>query len=190
MQGALADLPLNELLERVAARTPAPGGGSAIAMSCAVSAGLVEMAAQFAPAGSPAADVGRRAAELRALALSLAETELDSYLPVLEALRLPESDPARQERLDTARRGAADAPLQIAETGAELAETAAMVARSGSSHLAGDAIAAALLAEGACRAAAELVAINLYGSDDRERRRRAAELARRAAAAREEALGA
>jgi formiminotetrahydrofolate cyclodeaminase len=65
-----------------------------------------------------------------------------------------------------------------------------MVARMGSRHLAGDAIAAALLAEGACRAAAELVAINLYGSDDRERRRRAAELARRAAAAREEALGA
>jgi methenyltetrahydrofolate cyclohydrolase len=36
-----------ELLDRLAARTPAPGGGAAAAWACALAAGLVEMAASF-----------------------------------------------------------------------------------------------------------------------------------------------
>ena len=43
----LADLPLGEVLERVAARTPAPGAGSSLALTCALAAALAEMAARF-----------------------------------------------------------------------------------------------------------------------------------------------
>ena len=56
---------------------------------------------------------------------------------------------------------ASQSPLAIAGVGAELAELAADLARTGNRNLAGDAIAGALLAEAAAQAAARLVAINL-----------------------------
>ena len=187
MEEHLADLSLRELLERFAARTPAPGGGSAVAVTCALAAGLVEMSAAFSQA--PEADqVAARASELRSRALDLAEVELRSYAPVLAALSLPASDPERPQRMATARSSASEAPLRLAETGAELAELASGAARTGSPHVAGDAITAALLAEGACRSAAQLVAINLHGNGDDPRPQRAGELSRHAAAARDAAL--
>lgn len=156
-------------------------------MACALAAGLIEMSVGFGGAGLEPS--GARAHELRERALQLAQLELSTYQPVLEALRLPVSDPEREQRLDKARSSASQAPLEIAEVGAELAELATRAAREGSPHLEGDAVAAALLAEAACRAATLLVAINLRHSPDQERAHRAAELARAAAAARQTALG-
>ncbi len=183
MQGALAELPLSELLERVAARTPAPGAGSTAAMTCALAAGLVQMAARFAPDGSPAAGVAQRAGDLRGIALRLADDDLRAYAPVLEALRLPASEPDRLKRLATARSQASQPPLGVAQAGAEVAELGVIAGRSGSPHLIGDATAGVLLAAAACRAAAELVAINLADAPDDQRRQSAGESAERAAQA-------
>jgi methenyltetrahydrofolate cyclohydrolase len=170
----------------VAAATPAPGGGSASAVACALAAGLVEMAAGFGDAGL--GDAGLRAAQLRERALELATGDLRSYEPVLVAMRLPASDPDRGQRLARARSDASRTPLEIAELAAELATLAARSAREGSPHLDGDATTAVLLAEAACRAAARLVEINLAGADENGRLVRARELAREAASAREQAL--
>jgi methenyltetrahydrofolate cyclohydrolase len=140
------------------------------------------MASAFTPERE---DVARRARELRGRALELADIELHAYEPVLEALRLPRDDPQRAERVDATRAKASESPLEIAEVGAELAEMAAGLARTGNQNLAGDAIAGALLAEASAQAAARLVAINLTeGPAVTE----SANLARRAAAAREAAL--
>ena len=140
------------------------------------------MAAAFTPEREA---VARRAREMRARALELAEIELHAYEPVLEALRLPRDDPQRAERVDAARAKASESPRAIAEVGAEVAELAADLARTGNQNLAGDAIAGALLAEASAQAAARLVAINLTeGRAVTE----SADLARRAAAAREIAL--
>jgi len=140
------------------------------------------MAAAFSPDREEAAG---RARDLQARALELAEIELHAYEPVLEALRLPRDDPRRAERVGAARTGASESPLAIAEVGAELAELAAGLARTGNQNLAGDAIAGALLAEAAAQAAARLVAINLT---DGPAVTEAADLARRALAARSDAL--
>ena len=72
-----ADRPLAELLEAVAAPQPAPGGGCAAAWACALAAGLVEMAATIGEAVDPESmrARGRRAAELRTAALTLAERD-------------------------------------------------------------------------------------------------------------------
>jgi formiminotetrahydrofolate cyclodeaminase len=183
----LADLSLDELLRRFAARTPAPGGGSAAAVACSLAAALVEMAAGFAPRGETGR-AGARAAELRSNALELADRELHSYQPVLDALGLPAEDADRERVLAGARAAASAAPLQIAGIGAELASLAADTAAGGSRHLTGDAVAAVLLAEAACRAAARLVEINLAGEGDDPRLRQASELARQAAASRQSAL--
>jgi methenyltetrahydrofolate cyclohydrolase len=145
------------LLDAVAARTPAPGGGSSAAGTCALAAALAEMAARFA--GDWA--LAHRARELRERALNLAEIELTAYEPVLEALRLPREDPDRAARLAAARTDASQSPLEVAQLGAEVAELAADIAQAGNPNLAGDAIAGALLAEAAAQASARLVEINL-----------------------------
>jgi formiminotetrahydrofolate cyclodeaminase len=185
---ALADRSLGQLLEQVAAESPSPGGGSSCALTCALAAGLVEMAAAFTLSRAEYADrhermaaMRGRAGELRAQALELAESELSVYGAVLDALREPEDAPGRAERLEAALSDAADSPLAVARAGAE-------VARTGNRHLRGDAISGAVLAEGACTAAARLAEINLTGRPGDPRREEAAELPGRALQARLMAL--
>jgi methenyltetrahydrofolate cyclohydrolase len=169
-------------LDAVAARTPAPGGGSATASTCALAAALVEMAARFAGDWGMA----HRVRELRERALELAEIELTAYEPVLGALRTARDDPERPARLAAARTEASQSPLEVAQLGAEVAELGAAIAHAGNPNLAGDAIAGALLAEAAAQASARLVAINLT---DGPMVSQAAEFAGQARAARDRALG-
>jgi formiminotetrahydrofolate cyclodeaminase len=192
---ALADRSLGQLLDQVAAASPSPGGGSSCALACALAAGLVEMAAAFTLSRAEYADrhermtaLHERAGALRAEALALAERELHVYGAVLDALRLPEDEPGRAERLDAALSAAADSPLAVARAAAEVAGLAAEVARTGNRHLRGDAMAGAVLAEAACAAAARLAELNLAGRPGDPRREEAAELPRRGLEARLVAL--
>ena len=163
---------LDAFLAAVAERTPAPGGGAGAGAGCALGAALVEMAARFAGLEEAAA----RASALRAEGLRLADADLEAYVPVLVAQRLPADDPDRAARLRAALSDAADVPLAIAEAAAEVAELAREVARDGKPGLRGDALAGADLAAGATRAAARLVEIDLelLGDDPRRTRARAA----------------
>ena len=156
-----ADRPLGELLDELARRTPVPAGGSAAAWTCALAAGLAEMAAAYGELDA----VGTEARELRTRALELAERDGEAFAPVLEALRLPRSDPDRSSRLTAALSDAAEPPLQIALAAARIAELAAMAAREGSRTVRGDAIAGATLAAGACEAAAGTVEENVGGRE-------------------------
>jgi formiminotetrahydrofolate cyclodeaminase len=165
------DRSLGELLDDLAAQTPAPGGGSAAAWATALAAALVEMAAAFA-GESP-----ERARELRARALELAEQELTAYGPVLEAVRLPKDNPERTDRLAAALSAAAESPLEISRVAAEVAELGEELAADGNVTLKGDANAGAELARAAARAAARLVEINLAASPDDPRLPEARQLA-------------
>jgi methenyltetrahydrofolate cyclohydrolase len=164
-------------LAAVAERTPAPGGGAAAAVGCALGAALAEMAARFAGLEEAAS----RAAALRAAGVGLAEADRTAYAPVLAALRLPAGDPERAGALRAAQSAAADVPLAIAEAAASVAMLARDVAAAGKPGLRGDALAGADLAAGAARAAARLVEINLAGEPDDPRVARAREAVARAA---------
>ncbi len=183
---------VRELLDALAERTPAPGGGAAAACAGAFGAALTEMAARFSLAqgdvGAPMADVLERAGELRARLFELGEVELRAFEPVLAAQRLPRDDPERAARLQSARSAAAQPPFEIAEATAEVAELGAELSRTGNPNLEGDAVAGVLLAEAACRAAARLVEINLPEGEEDHRARWAVDLSRRALAARNQAL--
>ena len=158
---ALADRPLRGVLDELAARQPVPGGGASAAWACALGAGLVEMAAAFGALDA----VGAEARELRARALELAERDGEGYAPVLAAMRMDRSDPARASRLADALSAAAEAPLEIALCAARVAELAALAARDGSPHLRGDAQAGRAIAAGACEAAAGLLEIDVGGRE-------------------------
>ena len=188
----LADRPLAALLDVVAAPDPAPGGGSSAAVAAALAAALLEMSAGIelareSPSEELSGDTPARAAELRRQALALADQDLSSYAPVLDALRLPDGHPERAERLEAALTEASRAPLAIAELGAEAAELAARATAESDPAVRGDALAGTLIAEAATAAAASLVEINLAGRDDADLAR-VREARRRAQEAREDAL--
>jgi methenyltetrahydrofolate cyclohydrolase len=181
----LGERALGSFLDDVAAGTPAPGGGTSAAVTLALGAALVEMSASLAGESESAA----RAGELRAAALELAEAELSSYAPVLEAVRLPHDDPSRAARLEEALLEASRTPLAIVERAAAAAELGAAVAGRTSPSVRGDAVTGVLLAEAAAAAAARLVEINLARQSPAPELERAREAAGRAAGARAEAEG-
>ena len=165
---------LDSFLESVAETTPAPGGGTSAAVTAALAASLVEMSAGLASAG----ETVERARALRAEALKLAEEDLTSYGPVLEA----QTEADRMTALDAA----SEPPAQIVELAAEVAELGLEIAGSASKAVRGDALTGVTLAEAAAAAASRLVEINLGSGPVLERAQRAAE---RASDARESAYG-
>jgi formiminotetrahydrofolate cyclodeaminase len=191
----IADHTLGELLDSLAAQTPAPGGGTAAALAGAAGAGLVEMATRFtlgrddhADRHARMAEIWERAEQLRERLVALAQRELHAYEPVLEALALSHADRDRSGRVRDALSLAADSPLAVAVAAAEVAELGAELTVSGNHRVAGDAITGTLLAEAACRAAGRLVEINLAREPGDRRVSEAAGLASRAASARSRAL--
>jgi formiminotetrahydrofolate cyclodeaminase len=191
----LADRQLKELLSDVAAPTPAPGGGCCAGWTCALAAGLVEMTAAFTLGRSEHEDTHQRMAQiatqagaLREQARELAEQELHAYEPVLAAMRLPADHHDRAAKIDAALGQAAETPLALVRVGAEIAALALEASQTGTRHLRGDALTGLLLAEGACQAAASLVAINLANRPHDARLVELAELTGQAAAARAQGL--
>ncbi len=168
---SLSKQPLEEFLANVAAAEPAPGGGSSAGVTAALAAALVEMAASVP--SSQASDAARsdgaagRAGALRERALRLAQEEMSSYAPVLDA--------RDEHERELALAAASEPPAQIAETAAEVAELGVEVATSASPSVRGDALAGVVLAEAAASAAFRLVEINV-GSGRVFERTRDAEL--------------
>jgi formiminotetrahydrofolate cyclodeaminase len=187
---AIADATVAELLEQLAAKTPAPGGGTAAALAGAAAAALTEMATGFAITRSGAdgermATLRDRASALRARLLELADADLRAYQPVLDALALERGERRRSAALGAALSAAAEVPLEIAAASAEVAELAAAAAHAaGNEQLLGDACVAVIIAEAATHAAAALVELNLERSPEDPRLQAAAALARRATASR------
>lgn len=182
------ELAFEELLDTIAAETPAPGGGSVAAFVTEMAASLAAMAARFARDWDEAAGAVAQAETLRHRAAPLAGEDAVAYENVLTALRMPkELEPEVRNTLigETLSR-AADVPLEIAECAASVAELAAEIAVCGNPNLRGDAAAAAILASSAARVAANLVEINLstVEGDDRVERARAIVKSAEAAAAR------
>jgi len=174
------DQPVRGFLDRLAARTPTPGGGGAAAATGAMAAGLVAMAARFSARQLPeAGDLADEADRLRYMASQLVDMDARAYTRVL-ATRGPE----RKEAL----LGAAMIPLEIAAIGARVAGLAAKVPEAGNPNLRGDAVSGALLATASTRSAAGLVDINVrFGGLDPELSHRAAQAVADAADAAERA---
>jgi len=182
---------LGRFLDQVASKEPAPGGGAAAAVTVAMAAGLVAMAARFAVDHlADATDVVSCAEMLRRRVTPLAQADADAYRDYLAATRLPrEPKPeARRRQIRAALSRAAEVPLTVTEIAADVADLAAVLATRGNPNLRGDAVTAALLAEAGARSAACLVESNVGASD--QRAVRAGKLAHAAAGAARRAMDA
>ena len=179
------DVPVRGFLDQLAARTPAPGGGVAAAVTGAMAAGLVAMAARFSATRLPGAgELADQADELRRRLDQLADMDARAYAAVLDAGRQPGDDGQRRERMREALLGAAHVPLEIAGIGVEVAVMAARLAEAGNPNLRGDAVTGAVLAVASARSAACLVDINVrLGGLEPDLSRRAAQAVADASAA-------
>jgi formiminotetrahydrofolate cyclodeaminase len=183
----LLQVSVTDLLDRLAARQPTPGGGGAAALTVAMAAGLLGMAARFST--EQLIDAAGRAAyadRVRGQVAALAEQDAEAYQAVLAAFALPrepDSDVRRRQIRRTLER-AALVPMEIAEAASGIATEAAQLAERGNPNLRGDAFTAATLAAAAARAAAELVRLNVelgeLGGDLADRAARAAKVAAQA----------
>ena len=183
---SVAGLPVADLQDVLAEAGPGPAGGSAAALAATMAAGLVRLVARVSEGWSDAPGVAAQASALGDRSLALADDDHRVYARALAELAAPGRDAA----LGAALRRAAEVPLQIAETAADVTMLAALAAHEGSETVRGDAWAAAALAEAATASAARLVHVNLATRPDDELSTRADEAARAAVGAREAALSA
>jgi len=163
MTARYVDHSLGEFLDLVAKRQPAPGGGAVAAVTVAVAASLVAMAARYSAdlldGGEALIDDAER---LRAGAANLADDDAEAYGAVIAAWAASRGDErSRRQQVDAALTRAAGVALEVAELGAETARLAGRLAVEGKRDVRGDAATALLLAEAATRAAARLVAVNV-----------------------------
>jgi len=135
---------VGEFLAALGARTPAPASGAATALTAALAAALVELAARFA--GDD--EIATRANVLAARLTQLADEDSEAYAAFMA------------DRNEATRQRIIDVPEEIATSAAEIERLADDVATRVSRAVAGDAEAAAELARAASRVARRLVALN------------------------------
>ena len=175
---------LGDLLDEIGAPTPVPGSGSVAAVVVALAAAVVAMAARISgPVWEEAAGFAAQAETLRLRATRLAQLDAERYEQALSALAAPgDGRPElRDFALGRAVAQAAEPPVEIVEAAFDVAVLAEEIARRGDPTVRADAAAAACVAAGAGRAAAELVAINLTARPGDERVNRMRRLADKAA---------
>ena len=170
---------LSAFLDDLAAETSAPGAGAVAAVSVALGAALVEMAARFSE-GSEAALAA--AGELRSRVAPLAQADGEAYAAFLAARRAGTDDAEPRART-------VEVPLEVAGCAADVAELAALLAERGNPNLRGEAVAAAQAASAGAAIASTLVELNLGEKPDgrldlaRERAASAVAASERAASA-------
>lgn len=174
--GKLARL-AQPFLDAVAAPAATPGGGSVAALAGALAASLGQMVAglsrkkksqaAFADRLSEALDEMRRAGTELAEAI---DRDATSYDAVMTAFKLPQNDAAetksRELAIQTARRGAAEVPLQVAERTVALFERIGQLASIAAASMKSDLEVARLMAAAGAKAALANVEINLDGITD------------------------
>jgi len=163
---------LSSLLDRVAAATPTPGGGTVAAIAGALAACLAAMVAnlsigkkKYAEHAETLASAKRDAERLRGELMALGRRDSEAFDAVLAAGRLPqggaEETAARDQALARAGLEAARVPLATAGACLAAVEVAAVVAKCGNVNAITDAGAAGLLGRAAGEAALLNVEINL-----------------------------
>ena len=144
-------LPL-DFLDAIARETAAPGGGSVSAVTGAMAAGLVEMAARFSHEWDEAAATIEKARVLRERFVELAAADADAFAAFLAAEQAEKAAAlARATRI----------PKEIAEHAEVVGKLADLVAARGNQRLLGDAYAARRLALAVQETAVKLVKLNL-----------------------------
>jgi formiminotetrahydrofolate cyclodeaminase len=167
------DESVRSFLVKLAARSPEPAGGSALALAAASAAALLSLCCDPGdPAnGDPALRAClERSEELRTQIQELIDADVDAYRRVVHCLGLPQHSPTdqrgRRAALDKALLRAGDVPLQVAEAGLSLLELAIDAIGPVRTSVLGDLAAAIHLAEAAVKGSLRNARINARALSD------------------------
>jgi formiminotetrahydrofolate cyclodeaminase len=163
---------VRELLARLAADQPTPGGGAAAALVGALGAALIEMTAnltigrpKYAHAHDQALAMQQQADALRGRLEVLTSADADAYARVSAAYRLPRDTDAdrsaRSAEIQAALEEAARVPLDTAAACVEVVQLAEHAAPVLNASVISDVLVGALLAAAALESAALNVEINV-----------------------------
>jgi len=177
MSERLTDQTIIQFLDALASSSPAPGRGSAAALSGALGAALVSMVCHLTLGKAKYADVQddisalvEKSEALRYLLIDLLEADVEVYTGVSRAYKLPRKTPeakaARTAAIQEALKEAAKVPMQVAEACVQVLDLCTPAAELGNVNAVSDAGVAALLAEAGLRSAALNVIININAIKD------------------------
>ena len=173
----LADNKITEYLDKAAAGTAVPGGGSVAALNAALGAGLTEMVANLTigKKGYEAVEddmkaIADKAAQLRIKLTASIDEDANAYTEVMAAYKLPKTTDAetavRREKIQYAIKQAALVPLEVARNAIAVIELAGEAIRKGNKNAASDGAVAAMNARTGALAAIYNVRINLGSIKD------------------------
>ncbi len=157
---------LGEILAAIAARTPAPGGGAAAALTAAMSAALVQMVVRYS-AGQPDEDLASLE-RLGSDALRLADADARAFATLSRLWKLPRDDARRRAGWAGAVAAAIAAPRGVMQTALDTLKLLDRLSAIANANLRSDVAIAALLAVTSARSAAWNVRVNLPLVDDPE----------------------
>jgi len=171
--------PMIVFLDKLASRSPEPGGGSVSALVGALGAALISMVGNLTLGKEKYADVQDRIEELlksserlRDQLQTLIQRDTEVYADVSAAYKLPreteEEKAERAARIQEALKKATEVPFEIAERCLEVARLSKTAAEIGNVGAVSDAGVAVLLAEAAAQSAALNVKINVNSIQDRD----------------------
>jgi formiminotetrahydrofolate cyclodeaminase len=165
-----AEMRLVDFLEKVAAKTPTPGGGAVSAVVGALGAALGVMAARY----SQAPDAEHALDALKGEFLPLAAEDAEAYGRVNQALALPKGTDEEKARRKAALQGAlaeaAEVPLKGMAMAVRGLEFLAQLAPRSNKNLTSDLAGAARFLESALAGCAENVEVNAASLADKARR--------------------
>ncbi|MFA5147027.1 MAG: cyclodeaminase/cyclohydrolase family protein [Candidatus Omnitrophota bacterium] len=152
-------------LDDLAARKPAPGGGSAAALSAATGVALISMVANYTVGNPKYKDAEKKIADLLVKAGNfrdeleeLVDRDVEAYGKLSNAMKtLQKNSP----ELEKAYKEAAAVPFEICKIASECLRLCGVLAESGNKNLVTDTAIAAIMLEGAFLSAKFNVYINL-----------------------------
>lgn len=156
---------IEKYLSDLAARKPAPGGGSAAALQAAIGAGLISMVANFT-SGNPiykeneskVSAILKKSEEARKKLQALMDADIEAYGRLSDALKRYSKDEAK---MDAAYKEAARPPYEVCVISADCLKLCAQLVECGNKNLITDTAIAAICLEGAFFCAKFNVYINL-----------------------------
>jgi formiminotetrahydrofolate cyclodeaminase len=175
----LANLKITEYLEKAAAGTAVPGGGSVAALNAALAAGLTEMVANltigkkgYEAVAEEMNDIVGKTSALREKLTAAIDRDAEAYSDVMAAFKLPKATDQekglRKLAVQKAFKHAALVPLEVANQAVEVIDLAGRAVDSGNKNAVTDGLVAAMNARTAALAALYNVKINLGSIEDDE----------------------
>ncbi len=171
--------PMIVFLDRLASKSPEPGGGSVAALVAALGAALVSMVGnltlgkeKYAAVQAEIEELLKASEQVRSDLQDLLQQDTEVYAGVSAAFKLPrdteEEKEARRVKVQAGLKAATEVPFQITEKCLEVARLSLTAGEIGNVGAVSDAGVAVLLADAAAQSGALNVKINLGSIEDAE----------------------